>query len=174
MSIPAEVESIPALRQLLPDADHVDVKVYEGELSLNEFIAGFLNFYPGWMKSLYRVRWAFVRLMGMAQRGIPPVPTLRPDAIPMRRGEKATFFTVEAAEADRYWLVCADEPHLAAYLGIVAQPLTATRRRFYVTTIVHYHQWTGLVYFNVIRPFHHLVVHSMARKALARTQPALG
>lgn len=166
--LPAEVEAIPALRQLIPAAHHVDVKVYEGDLSLNEFIAGFLNFYPGWMKTLYRIRWAFVRLLGMTQRGIPSTPGLRPDAIPMGRGEKAAFFTVEAAEAERYWLVCADEPHLAAYLGIVAQPLGGTRQRFSVVTVVHYHQWTGAVYFNVIRPFHHFVVNHMAQGALAR------
>jgi len=35
--------------------------------------------------------------------------------------------------------------------------------RYYIVTIVHYLHWTGPVYFNLIRPFHHLVVARMAR-----------
>jgi hypothetical protein len=35
--------------------------------------------------------------------------------------------------------------------------------RFRVVTIVHYRHWTGRLYFNLIRPFHHWVVTGMAR-----------
>jgi hypothetical protein len=38
------------------------------------------------------------------------------------------------------------------------------KRRFHVVTIVHYNNLAGPVYFNVIRPFHHLVVKQMARR----------
>ena len=53
------------------------------------------------------------------------------------------------------------DTHLTAALVVVAHPLNFGRRRFEVITVVHYHRWTGPVYFNVIRPFHHLVVGSM-------------
>jgi hypothetical protein len=43
--------------------------------------------------------------------------------------------------------------------------LTGDHKRFHVVTIVHYRRWTGPVYFNVIRPFHHLVVYQMAKSA---------
>ncbi|MCP4630164.1 MAG: DUF2867 domain-containing protein [bacterium] len=36
--------------------------------------------------------------------------------------------------------------------------LDSKTNRFYVITVVHYKHWTGPVYFNLIRPFHHLVV----------------
>jgi hypothetical protein len=55
---------------------------------------------------------------------------------------------------------------------VVVEPLTMGNR-FLVVTIVHYRHWTGPVYFNVIRPFHHIVVWQMM-KAGARYQPALG
>ena len=35
--------------------------------------------------------------------------------------------------------------------------------RYYVVTAVNYKHWTGPVYFNLIRPFHHLVVSRMAK-----------
>jgi hypothetical protein len=37
-----------------------------------------------------------------------------------------------------------------------------------VVTVVRYHNLAGRVYFNVIRPFHHLVVHAAMRAALGR------
>ena len=37
-------------------------------------------------------------------------------------------------------------------------------------TVVHYKHWTGPVYFNVIRPFHHLVVRQMARAGTKANQ----
>jgi hypothetical protein len=38
--------------------------------------------------------------------------------------------------------------------------------RFYVFTTVYYKHWTGPVYFNLIRPLHHLAVPRMARYGL--------
>jgi hypothetical protein len=35
-----------------------------------------------------------------------------------------------------------------------------------IKVVVHYKHWTGPVYFNLIRPFHHLVVSRMARAGL--------
>ena len=69
---------------------------------MRAFIAGLFSYMPWWLKALYGVRWAFVRLLGMKQEGVP---------------------------------------------------------------IVDYRHWTGPVYFNVIRPFHHLVVAAMLRSA---------
>jgi hypothetical protein len=45
----------------------------------------------------------------------------------------------------------------------VAEPVANGLIRYYIVTIVHYLHWTGPVYFNLIRPFHHLVVARMAR-----------
>jgi hypothetical protein len=81
----------------------------------------------------------------------------------MRPGEKASFFTIVSADETSHWIVNAREAHLTATLAIMAEPLTANQRRFSVVTIVHYHSWAGPVYFNMIRPFHHLVVGGMTR-----------
>ena len=62
---------IPGLAELLVRADHIDVKSVTGDCSLREFIAGMFSYYPGWIKNLYRIRWGFVRLLGMKQEGIP-------------------------------------------------------------------------------------------------------
>lgn len=155
-------EEIPELQALIDQADHVDIKTVDGDVSLREFIAGMFSYYPGWIKNLYRIRWGFIRLLGLKQDGIPQQAKMQPAAVPMVPGETAAFFKVAMAEDGRYWVAAASESHLTAYLGVVVEPL-AHGRRFQVLTIVHYHNWTGPVYFNVIRPFHHIVVAKMAQ-----------
>ncbi|MEV7008486.1 DUF2867 domain-containing protein [Streptosporangium sp. NPDC051022] len=152
---------LPGLRELVRDADHVDVKTVEGDLTLREFLHGLVSWDPGWMRFLYRIRAGFVRLLGMRQRGIPSAPDIRPEDVSFTPGDKLSFFTVIDAEEDRYHVSGVAESHLTACLAVVAEP-----GRFHVVTIVKYHRWTGPVYFTVIRPFHHLVVRGMARAAV--------
>lgn len=165
------LKNISELTPLMEGADHIDVKVVEGDMTMREFIAGMFSYYPGWMKNLYRVRWGFVRLLGMKQEGVPQDShmKMKPEDVSLTAGEKATFFRVEMAEDGRFWVAGVSESHLDAYLGVVVEPL-ATGNRFYVVTIVHYNRWTGNVYFNVIRPFHHLVLGQMAKAAVTNSQ----
>ncbi|MCB8943615.1 MAG: DUF2867 domain-containing protein [Ardenticatenaceae bacterium] len=166
MKIVTAVQNLTAIAPLLANADHIDVKTIEGDLPLSAFIAGFLSYQPAWMTFLYRLRWAFVRLLGMKQQGVPRPTRLNPADVPWQLGEAAYFFKVVAAVPEQYWFVEAAEAHLTAKLGVVAEPLTAVRQRFHVVTVVHYNKWTGVVYFNVIRPFHHLVVGRMMKAAV--------
>lgn len=164
-------ERVPALASLLAKADHVDGKTIDSAVDMRTFIAGMLSYSPFWLKFLYGVRWVFVRLLGMRQEGVPLARPLLPSDISLIPGEKATFFTVTMAEAEQYWVAEASDTHLTAYVGVVVETL-AEGNRFHVVTIVHYHHWTGPVYFNVIRPFHHIVVWQMM-KAGARYQPTV-
>ena len=152
---------VPNLPQLLETADHVDVKTITGDVSLRQFIAGMLAYSPGWLKFLYGVRWFFVRLLGMKQEGVPGGLKVPPEKVSFVTGAPAGFFTVQMAEEGRYWFAAASESHLTAHLGVLVEP--GQPNRFHVLTIVHYHRWTGPVYFNVIRPFHHIVVRQMMK-----------
>ncbi len=164
-----EFTTIPEFASLLEGADHIDIKTVDGDVSLREFIAGMFNYYPGWVKNLYRIRGGFVRLLGMKQEGIPQKANMKPEDVKMEAGESATFFTVKCAEEDHYWVAGITESHLTAHLGVVVEPL-AQGNRFYVLTIVHYQNWAGPVYFNVIRPFHHIVVGKMAKAGAANAK----
>jgi hypothetical protein len=97
------------------------------------------------------------------------VTDLMPRSVSFRPGDEVLFFTVREAEKGRYWI--AETPkdrHLAAFVAVLAHA-SASRSAtvFHVVTIVHYKHWTGPVYFNLIRPFHHLVVSRMARAGTA-------
>ena len=165
------VNQIPEFADIIKTADHVDVKTVETEMPLRHFIAGMLSYQPDWITFLYRVRWVFVRLLGMKQEGIPHTKVLTPTDISMTPGDDAYFFTVTAAVDEQYWLVAAVESHLTGYLGVVVEPLAGNKKLFHVITIVHYNSWAGPVYFNVIRPFHHIVVQTMINAALTADEP---
>ncbi len=164
---PARVLNIydfPVLKSILRDADHVDVKTVEGEVNLAEFIAAMLSFRPPWLIFFYRIRKVFVRLLGMRQDENPEMlRPLNPEDVPFTPGKTATFFIVRHASKDRFWIVeTPDDKHLQAFLGIFKNEVSPGLNRYFVMTVVHYKHWTGPVYFNVIRPFHHLVVKQMA------------
>lgn len=166
-TLPAAASAIPDLPAIAARCNHIDVKTYHGEGRMDAFVAGFMAYHPAWVKALYGIRWGFVRLLGMKQEGIPGMGLERkPEDVPMRAGEKAAFFTVMAAEPERYWLVSVSDKHLTAYLCVAAEGDPDGARTFHVLTLVEYHNWAGPVYFNVIRPFHHLVVGQMSQAGL--------
>lgn len=158
------IYDIPELKGILRGADHVDIKTVQGRVGLAEFIAAMLSFRPPWLVFLYRIRKAFVFFLGMRQDDGPGIlQPLRAEEIPFEPGQAAAFFIVRHALKDRYWIAeTPDDKHLRAFFGIFRQQMRQGENRFHVMTVVHYKHWTGPVYFNVIRPFHHLVVRQMA------------
>ncbi|MGB1289230.1 MAG: DUF2867 domain-containing protein [Aggregatilineales bacterium] len=162
------LQTIPTLVDISEDANHVDWKRYDSDKTIAEFVAGFMAYFPGWLKFLYQVRAVLVRFLGMKQDGLPQPDDMHPDDVPMIPGAKMGFFEVTAADPDNYWIAHATEKHLTAYLAVMRDPVAG---HLYVVTVVHYHHWTGPVYFNIIRPFHHIVVHQMSQSGV-RYQPA--
>ncbi|MEL6150816.1 MAG: DUF2867 domain-containing protein [Chloroflexota bacterium] len=161
------LHTVEALRPYLDAPDHFDVKTIESDVSLREFLAGFLSFYPWWIRGLYGVRAVFVRVLGMKQENLPQLPNLSPEEIDFSVGGDGTIFVVKAAQEHAYWVAGATDKHLTANVLIALEPLTDGRNRFHVGTTVYYHAWSGPVYFNVIRPFHHMVVRSMMHAGAA-------
>ena len=165
---PADIQAIntaSVIASFLEKADYADVKTVEGNVTLREFVAAMLSYYPWWIIFLYRIRAVFVKMLGMKQDKAPDrLPRLNPEDVSMKPGELAAFFTLRLAKDDQYWIAeTPEDKHLRAYLGVIVEPINENLRRFHVVTIVHYKHWTGPVYFNTIRPFHHLVVSCMAR-----------
>ena len=163
------ISQIPQIAQLLKGSNYIDVKTIEGQTSLRQFIASMLSYYPWWVVFLYRIRTILVKLLGLVEHPAPEtLPELGPQDVSFVVGEAVTFFTVRLAEEKHYWVgETPEDKHLSAYFAVVAEPLEGNRKRFHVATIVYYRHWTGPVYFNLIRPFHHLVVGRMIRAGVA-------
>ena len=150
-------------------ADFIDVKVFEGDATLQKFIASMLSYYPWWIVQLYRIRKVLVAILGLVKHEAPQeLPNLRPEDVSFTPGEKVTFFKVRFAKKNQFWISeTPDDKHLKAYFGVVKEPVSNSINRFHVITTVYYKHWTGPVYFNLIRPFHHLVVSRMAKQGLS-------
>ena len=159
------LQQIQSFKELTQQADHIDIKSIESSRNLREFLAELFSYMPFWLKALYGIRWLFVRVLGMKQEGMPKSLKVKPEDISMTPGDMVTFFEVHAAEEDHYWIAGAKETHLSGYLGVVVEALGNGKNLFHFVTIVHYNKWTGPLYFNVIRPFHHLVVQAMINYA---------
>jgi hypothetical protein len=168
-----DMECVPKFSELgkyIEEADFTDVKVFEGEVSLRKFIASMLSYYPWWIVGLYRIRRLLVSILGLVKHKAPQqLPDLQPDDVSFTPGEHVTFFTVRCAREDCFWVSeTPDDKHLRAYFGVVKETTGNSINRFYVITTVFYKHWTGPIYFNLIRPFHHLVVSRMARYGLGQ------
>ena len=159
--------SLPEFQPLLANADHVDVKTVTGKVDLRTFLAGFFNNdHPVLLTSLLALRAVFMRFLGLRQERRSFGALLTPETVPMQVGKRVSFFTVRMAEEGHYWLADNNDKHLTVTLGVVVEPLAGQQKHFHVITIVHYHNWAGPVYFQVIRPFHHLVVTQMAHAGI--------
>jgi hypothetical protein len=159
------------LKKYFEKADFTDVKVFEGKAALRKFIASMLSYYPWWIVRLYRIRKVLAGILGLVKHEAPEkLPHLGPEDVSFTAGERVTFFSVRCAREDIFWVseTPADK-HLRAYFGVVKEPVSISTNRFYVFTTVFYKHWTGPIYFNLIRPFHHLVVFRMARYGLTNS-----
>ena len=167
----------PSFAPLMRDCDHVDIKSFHSTNNLSAFVASLFNWSPWWVRLLFSVRAVFVRLLGMKQPTMTAHQPLREVDVPFEAGAPIGFFTVHAGEAERFHISAASDKHLIAFMGILvvhpsdgAEPV-GTGQIFLIATIVKYLHWTGPLYFNVIRPFHHLVVRQMGRAASRPTRP---
>jgi hypothetical protein len=149
------------LDDLVPVVDEIDVKTARADVTLREFVAGALGHSPLWIKGLFAVRMAVAAVLRLDTTGIPDSRRLRPETVSFTPGEQNSFFTVLRGEEDHYLLLKVTDNHLVAYLAIITdneRPAT-----FKVVTLVEYLRPAGRFYYNLIRPFHHLVLLSMCR-----------
>ena len=166
-----KMSDLPELHEFFENVDHADIKSIDAERRLRAFIAGMLSYYPPWLVLLYKVRQILVALLGLARHeGPDTLPSFRPEDIPFAPEERISFFIVKKAQEDRFWVAeTPEDKHLKAYVAIDAQRLESGATRFRVATTVRYLHWTGPVYFNLIRPFHHLVVWEMMKAGVRIT-----
>jgi len=158
----AYLQTIPELAPLYAGADYVEEKAIEGRADLRRFMAGIMR-KPGWLRALYVLRKILVRPFGIRQENMGG-DELRPEDVSFTPGDKCGAFTVTCGREDEFLAMHIDDRHLSARIVVAAVPLPHGGNRFHVGTIVHYNNRFGPIYFNLIIPFHHLVVEAMMRK----------
>jgi len=165
------LEHLPQYKEiepLLTCMDYVDIKTIKGKTNLSAFIAGMLSYYPWWISFLLQVREILVKILGLVKHEKPyDIPSYKSADIPFSPGGKVSFFTVVKAKDNKYWFAeTPEDNHLSAYFGVIVEELDNHLKLFYIITTIKHKHWTGPVYFNLIRPFHHLVVQKMAQAGI--------
>jgi hypothetical protein len=154
---------LPELQQYLDGADHVDVRSATSTANLREVIAGAAGWQPFWLRVLFGVRVLLARALRLDQPDIPESRggrRLRPEDVSFTPGDKVAFFTVADGAEDRYLVFESSDNHLTGWLAITREPVAAGNL-YRAITIVRYHRRAGRFYFNLIRPFHHLIMRQM-------------
>lgn len=156
------VKTVQALHPMLEGADHVDVKTVHSRVDMRGFVCNMLAWSPCWVEWLLRLRGVAARILGL-EHDSGPRKHYTPEELPMTPGDAVGFFTLAMAEEEACYVLEAADQHLSGVLAVVAEPLGGGLTRYHLCTIVHYRNWKGPVYFNCIRPFHHLIVARMAK-----------
>ena len=160
------LESIPQLAELAKNADHIDVKYASSRAGLREFIADSLNWKPGWVTTLFNLRRKLAAILGLKQVEFKRA-LLSPEDIPFSPGEDLSFFQVIDCHEGKWLAGGATDSHLRGVVVFVCQPGDRGINELALATVVHYRDWRGPFYFNLIRPFHHLIVNGMIKHAAA-------
>ncbi len=145
-----------AFRVRLDDRETPDVDALVSRLATST---------PAWVDVLMAIRNRIVSTIGLR--------TARPERIPgtsatPRRyepGAVAGMFRVYARTDDEI-LIGGDDRHLNSRASMLVQrEPDATYAVF--TTVVHYNNWLGRVYFLPVRPFHRLIIPALLRRMRA-------
>ncbi len=152
------IERVPEIAALAQRADFVDLRGLRGDVAFAELIRAVLTYRPTWIRYLFRCRSGLARLLGLK---VERLSTLAfPEKNMMQAGATVTFFKVRSAANEHHWIGTASDKHLDAHLAFWIEVSPDGVKRYWTSTIVHYKHWTGPIYFNIIRPFHHLIVEA--------------
>jgi uncharacterized protein DUF2867 len=126
---------------------------------VDAFTRKFITARPGWINGLMGARDAAMGLFGF-KTAMPKDEDLPPRFEP---GAKLGLFEV-FDRADDEVLLGADDRHLNFRLSILLRRAEETFAC--ITTIVHFNNGFGRVYFAPVKPFHKVIVRAMLRRAV--------
>ncbi|MFD3781761.1 DUF2867 domain-containing protein [Streptomyces sp. NPDC058612] len=150
------------LQRYVQAADHIDQVHARAAMSLRECVSVVMSWRPWWLKALLLARRALAQMLRINHPVDTATDDLLPDRLSFINGDKIAFFTVTAADEEEFVVLTAADTHLTVHL-VVNRERTGPgpENTFRFLTVVHYHRWTGPLYFNLIRPFHRLIMRRL-------------
>lgn len=161
------------IRNLVRVAHHIDTHKIQSNRSVAAFVASFLSYRPAWVNALYHARPILMHVLGAKPESFPYQGLIRARDIEFEAGSKVWFFTVRDGQPDRRIVLRASNALLIAYMVIERTADTGGEPVFSVTTMVRYRNRIGRIYFNIIRPFHHMVVSAAMYEASGQAEEDL-
>ena len=146
------------------DCDYFEAKSVASSLTLPEVLANIFNYRPRWVQFLFVLRRMPASILQLKQVRWKQSPALKPEDISFQRGASETKFIVTHGDRNRYWVSRAPaDRHLEAKIAVILSSAEGEKKTYKLITWVKYLHWTGKLYFNLIRPFHHMIVFFFLR-----------
>ena len=163
---PAPLPDVTWLRKISPIdysdtfiAEWISERYFSSEEML---IAVFCLTPPTWLKLLYRIRNSLVKLFHVTEN----INKKGGDfANSIREGKPFGIFTIPFKSMPETVLLGQDG-HLDFYLSLQTGVNSSDKRRMAATTVVHFKNMAGRIYFFFICPFHRFIVPAMMKKAI--------
>lgn len=128
----------------------------EKQVSADDIMIAFWTSSPKWVGKLFTLRDWIVKPFGI-QSGNNRNNRLFEEAI---RNSGCYRFISVVEKSDNETVISANDKHLKMYFSVKMNDKKAT-----FSTVVHFHNFLGRVYFYMIYPFHKLIVKAMIKSA---------
>ncbi|WP_292010176.1 DUF2867 domain-containing protein [Chryseobacterium sp.] len=116
----------------------------------------------GWVRNLFKIRNILVSPFGLKSADNESIYGFIEC---IKQGGSYNIVSVVDKTPNETVLLLNDS-HLKAYLSMRISNEENNLKRITLTTVVHFHNWLGYVYFYTIMPFHFIVVKSMLRNTI--------
>lgn len=135
---------------------------FSEEILSEDFLIAFWTIRPGWINSLFKLRNALVKPLGLGSSDNDFdndfKACIKSDAIV----KDVTLLAKTPSET----IITLNDKQLHAYISVYVEDQGYHIKKVNVSTIVKFHYWLGNVYFFFIRPFHYLICKAGLKYAL--------
>ncbi|KIX11765.1 DUF2867 domain-containing protein [Dethiosulfatarculus sandiegensis] len=152
--------------ELKSEVDHLDTKYVTTGLSMAGVVAEMFSYKPGWYKGLYIARGWLARILGL-EHSPDNNARITEDQVPEKPGQVfeslGENWKAHKIEPGRFWSMAHEAEHLTAWVFVQKCNKNSGVNEYAVSTLVKYKNPVGRFYFNLIKPFHHLIVKTALR-----------
>jgi hypothetical protein len=142
------------------------------KLSVDYLCARLFGALPWWVGSLMALRNLLVSGFGLkTELGDQPPPLTR--EIRFEPGARDCFFTV-IDRTDEELVMAESDKHLDFRVSVRKEDGPDGVTVVELTTVVWYNNWLGPIYFNVVKPFHRVLLRSMVNRASGQLRREFG
>jgi hypothetical protein len=142
-------------------SDIFSVQTKKQNLDIEEVITAFFSTTPKWIDYLFELRHNIVALLGLKTNS----NTIIEFNYPLQAGEKIGFFEIfEVSETEI--ILGENDTHLDFRVLVRIEK----ENQISVETLVEFKNFFGKTYFQIIKPFHKLIVASMLKGMLKKLE----
>ncbi|WP_298544518.1 DUF2867 domain-containing protein [uncultured Aquimarina sp.] len=129
----------------------------------------FFSTSPGWIGKLFVLRNKIVSVFGLKTGGKVKEREEALDNFKGEIGEQIGIFKV-FERTENEIILGEDDVHLNFRVSLLLEPKLDNHKDLTISTIVHFNNWFGKLYFLPVKPFHKLIVRAMLKSVIKEVE----